>query len=62
MNTNDTTFGKIEDETGSAYYCPINSETDDRPGPHIDRESCVEASTVERYSGNLEVPGRFTDR
>jgi len=49
-NVNDE-FKRVTDDTGEDYYCPLGTKeyADGQP----DADECVEASTVERYSGNL---------
>ena len=58
MNGENEVYGKYEDETGEAYYCPIDA-TDSRILPLGERDDCVEASTAGRYSGNLNVVRRY---
>lgn len=53
MSNGNTIFAKYEDETGEEYYCPIDAVTDSRTVSEGELDSCVEASTVGRYSGNL---------
>jgi len=47
------TLKRVADVTGKAYYCPMNAQRE--TGPIVESEVCVEASTVERYSGNINV-------
>ena len=60
MNTHTETFGTFKDETGETYYCPLGGVSDNRIVSDEDFDNCVEASTVGRYSGNLNVIDRFT--
>ena len=53
MKTKKETFKRVTDDTGEAYYCPFSEQSE--TGPAIEPDACVEASTVERYSGNLNV-------
>ena len=59
MKTKDEIFGKYEDETGEAYYCPINAVADSHIVSEWEIDNCVEVSTAGRYSGNLNVVDRF---
>ena len=59
MKTENDIFGKFEDETGEEYYCPLDTAYTNRIDSDWAIDNCVEASTVERYSGNLEVVDRF---
>ena len=60
MKANDNTFGKFEDETGEEFYCPIDAVADPSVVSEWEIDDCVEATTVGRYSGNLNVVDRFT--
>lgn len=55
MILNNEIYVKYADENGEQYYCPIISfgEGDPESGHYLD--DCVEASTVGRYLGNLNV-------
>lgn len=53
MKRKNETFEKVTNETGEAYYCPMNEHPETRP--EVEPEACVEASTVERYSGNINI-------
>jgi len=55
MKKNDEIYVKYADENGEQYYCPITSIRDDEPESSRFLDDCVEASTVGRYSGNLNV-------
>ena len=55
MESKNEVFGKYEDETGEAYYCPISAVVDNTIVSEWEIDNCVEASTAERYSGNLKV-------
>jgi hypothetical protein len=55
MSSNDEVFGKYRDETGEMYYCPVNHVADNHIVSEWELENCVEASTAERYSGNLNI-------
>jgi len=50
-NANDV-FKRVTDATGEDYYCPLGAKEYAAGQP--DADECVEASTVERYSGNLK--------
>ena len=58
MNSKNEVFGKYEDETGEAYYCPISAVADNTIVSEWEIENCVEASTTERYSGNINIAER----
>jgi hypothetical protein len=60
MKTEDTTYSRYTDGSGEEYYCPMNTFSKERALDDEALEACVEASTVGRYSGNLEVIDRFT--
>ena len=53
-------FGKYNDETGEAYYCPVSEVADNNIVSEWEMDNCVDVSTVERYSGNLNVAGQNT--
>ena len=55
MNSHDKVFGKYEDESGEDYYCPIDAVADNAIVSEWELDNCVEASTTERYSGNLNI-------
>ena len=58
MNRNEQIFEKFVDETGEEYYCPINAVADDRIVSEWELDNCVEVSTANRYSGNINVVDR----
>ncbi|MGD9044110.1 MAG: hypothetical protein PVG06_10375 [Desulfobacterales bacterium] len=58
MNGDDQIFEKFVDETGEEYYCPINAVADDRIVSEWELDNCVEVSTANRYSGNINVVDR----
>ena len=58
MNGNDQIFEKFADETGEEYYCPIDTLADDRALSERELDDCVEVSTANRYSGNINVVDR----
>ena len=58
MKSNEEIFGKYKDESGEAYYCPINAVADNHIVSEWELDNCVEASTAERYSGNLNIVDR----
>ena len=60
MKTTDDIFGKFEDDTGETFYCPVKEVSDNNIVSEWEIDNCVEASTVGRYSGNLNVADRFT--
>lgn len=60
MKNDNKLYGKYENETGETYYCPIADIGEDRIVSEWETDNCVEASTAGRYSGNLNVAGRFT--
>lgn len=60
MKNDKELYGKYENETGETYYCPITDIADDRIVSEWEIDTCVEASTAGRYSGNLNVADRFT--
>ncbi len=60
MNTNNQIFGKYEDETGEEYYCPVNTVADNHIVSEWELDNCVEVSTANRYSGNIQVVDRST--
>jgi len=45
-------YEKRIDDRGEAYFCPIESASEDLPSDWID-ENCVEAAVVGRYSGHI---------
>jgi hypothetical protein len=53
MKKMNETFKRVTGEAGEDYYCPLNEQTE--TGPVVEPDACVEASTVERYSGNISV-------
>ena len=55
MESEKEIFGKFKDEIGELYYCPVNEIADNTIVSEWEIENCVEASTVERYSGNLNI-------
>jgi len=55
INAKDEIFGKYTDETGEEYYCPIMSVSDGHVVCDWELDNCVEASTAQRYSGNLKI-------
>ena len=55
MNSKNESFGKYEDEAGESYYCPISAVADNTIVSEWEIDNCVEASTTERYSGNLDL-------
>jgi len=55
MNSKNEVFGNYEDEAGDAYYCPISAVADNTIVSEWELDNCVEASTAERYSGNLNI-------
>ena len=62
MNSKNEVFGKYKDETGEAYYCPISKIADNTIVSEWEIDNCVEASTAERYSGNLNVVNQNATR
>lgn len=55
MNAKNEIFEKYEDETGEKYYCPISDVADDYIVSEWELDNCVEASTAQCYSDNLNV-------
>ena len=55
MRNSDDIYVKYADENGDEYYCPINVIEDGYDEESHLLDDCVEASTVGRYSGNLNV-------
>lgn len=51
MGNADIEFKRVTDDTGEDFYCPLGIKAYADGQPDVDE--CVEASTVERYSGNL---------
>ena len=62
MESKSEVFGKYEDETGEAYYCPISGVADNTIVSEWEIENCVDVSTVERYAGNLNIVDQGTSR
>ena len=62
MTTKDEIFGKFKDETGEAYFCPINEVADNNIVSEWEMDNCVDVSTVERYAGNLTIIDQGTAR
>ena len=60
MNSDNKVFGKYVDEAGEDYYCPVDAVADNTIVSEWELDNCVEVSTTERYSGNLNVEGRST--
>lgn len=58
MNAQDEIFGEYQDASGEAYYCPVNEVADARFVNDDELGNCVEASTVGRYSGNINLAER----
>ena len=58
MIGNNEIFDKYTDETGEAYYCPINAVSNDGIVSEWELENCVDAATAERYSGNIRIKNR----
>ena len=54
MKKTSATFRKVTNENGEAFYCAYGDQAE-AGRPVADPETCVEVSTVERYSGNLNV-------
>jgi hypothetical protein len=59
MERTKTVYQQVTDETGETLYCPTRATGGSRAADAEMNEDCVEASTVGRYSGNLEVVDRF---
>jgi hypothetical protein len=55
MTSRDSIYRKFEDETGEEIYCPIDTKSEKRVVKTKDIDDCVEATTVGRYSGHLNV-------
>ena len=51
-------FDKYQDDTGEAYYCPINAVSDSHIVSEWELDNCVDAATAERYSGNIRIKDR----
>ena len=58
MNYRNEIYDKFEDENGEEYFCSMDVVADNRIVSEWEIESCVEVSTAERYSGNLNIAGR----
>lgn len=58
MSNNHPAYKRYEDETGEAYYCPIDAVSDNRVVSDREVDDCVEASTVRRYAGHLDITER----
>jgi hypothetical protein len=58
MIKNNQIFEKYIDETGEEYYYPINAVADDHIVSERELDNCVEASTSNRYSGNINLVDR----
>lgn len=59
MNAKNEIFGKYIDDVGEEYYCPMDEISDKKYVSEWEIDTCVEASTAGRYSGNLNVLDRF---
>jgi hypothetical protein len=59
MKNKSEIFRKYKDESGETYFCPMDAVNDDRYVSEWELDNCVEVSTVGRYSGNIDVVGRF---
>ena len=55
MTTKNDQFKKVADETGESFFCPVDAVTSSSVDSDFASDNCVEASTVGRYSGNLDV-------
>ena len=53
MKTTKERFEKVTDHSGETFYCPL--EVTGKNGRGTDPEACVEATTVERYAGNINI-------
>ena len=62
MTTNNEVFGKYEDDSGEAYYCPISEVADNNIVSEWEMDNCVDLYTVERYAGNLNIANQGTSR
>ena len=62
MSPDNKVFGKYEDEVGEDYYCPVDAVADNTIVSEWELDNCVEASTTERYSGNLNILDRSTPK
>ena len=60
MNRKDQIFEKFVDETGEEYYCPTNAVADDHILSEWELDNCVEVSTANRNSRNINVVDRGT--
>ena len=58
MGQRNEIFGKYKDDTGEEYYCPIKDVVDSHIVSEWEIDNCVEATTAERYSGNLNIANR----
>ena len=58
MTSANEIFDKYTDETGEAYYCPINAVSDNQIVSEWELDNCVDAATAERYSGNINIKNR----
>jgi len=52
MSNDNNEYKRVTDDAGEDYYCPLGTKA--YAEGLLDADECVEASTVERYSGNLE--------
>ena len=59
MKNSFDSYGVYEDDAGESYFCPLDLLDQNRTVSGNDLDNCVEASTVGRYSGNLNVVDRF---
>lgn len=61
METTNSLYMAVQDETGEAYFCPVEASGAAVIDDGVDLDECVEASTAGRYSGNLTVIDRFAE-
>jgi hypothetical protein len=55
MKTSSNTYNSYVNEDGEIYFCPLSALKERRGVPANGLDECVEASTVGRYAGNLDV-------
>jgi hypothetical protein len=59
MRAGEQRYGKSANASGEAVYGPLQAATDGPVAPNTPSGACVEASTVGRYSGNIDGVDRF---
>lgn len=62
MAEDDILYGKVSDENGEDYLCPLNQAATETAAVDDIPDDCVEASVVGRYAGNIQLADTTQDR